>query len=165
MLSVTILDFLEAVVERLVADRGARLAGLEAIAVQLVVVVGMLRRDSVAPSAMPARPAPATPRISRRFIVKSPKKRLVVEERKTPPRTTSMPRSTRGLGVRNGSLNHADAGRADPSMSGQYESDEMISPNARVAIARQGTGLMEDFRKWTEPSANSMFAPPGCMLQ
>ena len=42
---------------------------------------------------------------------------------------------------------------------------EMTSPNARVASARQGIGLIDDLRKCTEPSANSMFAPPGCMLQ
>ena len=35
----------------------------------------------------------------------------------------------------------------------------------RVARARQVIGLMDDLRKWTEPSAKSMFAPPGCMLQ
>ena len=42
MVSVTILDLLETVVKRLVAHGGTRLAGLEAIAMQLVVMVGML---------------------------------------------------------------------------------------------------------------------------
>jgi hypothetical protein len=32
--------------------------------------------------------------------------------------------------------------------SPQYESAEMISPNARVARARHGVGLMDDLRKW-----------------
>ena len=35
----------------------------------------------------------------------------------------------------------------------------------RVASARQGVGLMLYLRKWTEPSANRKFAPPGCRLQ
>jgi len=43
MVGVTIFDLLEAVMERFVADRGARLARLETIAMQLVVMVGMLR--------------------------------------------------------------------------------------------------------------------------
>ena len=43
VVGVTILDLLEAVMKRLVADRGACLARLEAITVQLVVVVGVLR--------------------------------------------------------------------------------------------------------------------------
>jgi hypothetical protein len=43
MVSMTILDLVEAVMERLVADRVALLARLDAITMQLIVVVGMLR--------------------------------------------------------------------------------------------------------------------------
>jgi hypothetical protein len=43
MFGMAVLDHVETVVEGLVADRGARLARLEALAVELIVVVGVLR--------------------------------------------------------------------------------------------------------------------------
>src|SRR5208337_5293496 len=43
MFGVAVLDLVEAVMKRLIADRGACLARLEAIAMQLVMMVGMLR--------------------------------------------------------------------------------------------------------------------------
>ena len=37
----------------------------------------------------------------------------------------------------------------------------MISPPARVTRPTIVNGLIVSFRKWTEPSANRRFAPPG----
>ena len=72
MFGMTVLDLLETMVERFVANRGAGLARLEAFAMELVVMVGMLRSGFDGLEAMPASPAPTTPMISRRFMLQSP---------------------------------------------------------------------------------------------
>ncbi len=65
-----VLDLVEAVMKRLVANRGARLACLEAMAMQLVVVVGMLRAGLAPDAAIkPTAPTPRTPNKSRRSMV------------------------------------------------------------------------------------------------
>lgn len=56
------------------------------------------------------------------------------------------------------------ASRPVPAVD-QKASLEIASPPPRVAKARQGMGLMVDFKNRTEPSANRKFAPPGCRLQ
>jgi hypothetical protein len=43
----------------------------------------------------------------------------------------------------------------------QYESELRISPIARVTRPTIVNGLIDSLMKWTEPSANRRFAPPG----